>query len=153
MSTVDVPTDVPTEASVVAETWLSQLARLPRSSWLAPICVLLERLPIALEHAGGNAGDLTDADLCTLEALTPLVASLVRQCRNASTPVLHLPAEILAEIFLIVRDVHDPDWRDDTSMAMEWIRACTHVCHKWREVCIRFVHPTIHEVTPIDRLP
>ncbi|VDB87481.1 unnamed protein product [Peniophora sp. CBMAI 1063] len=130
----DVPALV--EANEVAESWLRQLTNLPHSSWLGPISILLRKLPLALEHSGGNLGDLVDADLCALEALTPLLASLVRRRRNEATSTFLLPSEILADVFLMVRDLHKPDWRDDSATAMHWIRACTHVCHRWREIAL-----------------
>ena len=126
--------DVIADASDLAETWLRQLTRLPRSSWLDPVRILLEKLPQAIEQSGGNIEDLADADH-TLQSLIPAIGSLFRQHRNESLPVFRLPAEILGEIFLYVRYMHNPDWRDHTSMAIDWIRVCTHVCHKWREVC------------------
>lgn len=123
------------DARHLAEEWLALLSQaLPRSSWLSPIRALLEKLPRAYVEAGGCFDELSKADLWGLTSFVPQLGILMRQHQNVATPVFRLPQEVMEIIFLLLRDSSRPHWNDKRSRSMDWVRACTHVCHKWRSV-------------------
>lgn len=119
----------------LAEEWLTLLAEtLPRSSWLSLIRALLEAFPRAFVEAGGTFDELSKMDLRDLTSFVPQLGILVLQHQNAATPIFRLPQEIMERIFLSLRDLSRPAWKDKDSQSMDWLRACTHVCQKWRSV-------------------
>ena len=93
--------------------------------------MLLSEIPqILLEHAD----QVGDADMRALDGLASRISAYARQHLNSRSALGRLPPELLEEIFIIVRDQFRCAWQDEERTVMEWIRVCTHVCHRWREV-------------------
>ncbi|KAA1470870.1 hypothetical protein DENSPDRAFT_78198 [Dentipellis sp. KUC8613] len=70
---------------------------------------------------------------------------LVRNRQNDLVPVSILPGDILATIFLHIAAASVKNGLS----RMEWIRATTHVCHRWRELALEVlglwtdIHPAL----------
>ena len=69
---------------------------------------------------------------------------IAKRRRNSINPICHLPPELLAVIFLFLKEVWQPSRVDEVeeeeedgpsrySYAYNWITV-THVCHSWRSV-------------------
>ncbi|KZV59792.1 hypothetical protein PENSPDRAFT_672110 [Peniophora sp. CONT] len=92
--------------------------------------------PTSTQERGTVLAQL-DEDLDGMQAA--LVSARVR--RNTLAPVSRLPTEILAEVFLIVRDKWEPSMRETQAIGgkkqyeLAWIKV-TFVCHRWREIAL-----------------
>ncbi|TFY68783.1 hypothetical protein EVG20_g3416 [Dentipellis fragilis] len=62
------------------------------------------------------------------------VMCLVRNRQNDLAPISMLPAEVLVNIFLRLPQSSESLGR---SSEMRWIRAVSHVCHRWRELALQ----------------
>ncbi|VDB96174.1 unnamed protein product [Peniophora sp. CBMAI 1063] len=125
------------DAQRLAEEWLMMLTRtVPLSSWLSPIRALLESFPRTFVEAGGSFDELSKVDLRELSSFVPQLGILLRQYQNAITPISRLPPEIMEAVFIALRDLSLPAWDDQRSKPTHWVRACTHVCNKWRTVAL-----------------
>ena len=74
-----------------------------------------------------------------IEAYTQNIINLKRRL-NTLTHIGRLPAEIIAEIFVVIaRDAYECAHRDigpsSRRISLPWIRV-THVCHSWREAAL-----------------
>jgi hypothetical protein len=58
----------------------------------------------------------------------------IRRRMNALRPVQRLPRELFENVFILLRDDCIASERSRIKGAPAWIKACSHVCYRWREV-------------------